>query len=67
MSCLACKHYELGAKCVAFPVRIPIEFMSGEARHIEVTPNQQGETVFELGFNAVNDGILDIDPETPED
>jgi len=60
MTCLACKHYRLGATCEAFPDRIPLEIIAGGVVHTTVYPGQTGETVFELGANEVNDGILDV-------
>lgn len=59
MSCLACKHYEIGSKCAAFPEKIPLEIIAGEVRHLEKFPGQVGDAVFEVGENPANKGILE--------
>lgn len=63
MTCLACKHYQLGAKCPAYPNRIPISIISGERSHRTILPDQESAIAFEYGPNKVNGGML----EEPDD
>ena len=44
--CLGCAHYRYGT-CIAYPVRIPLDILSGQVDHMVKRPEQVGETVFE--------------------
>lgn len=44
--CLGCAHYRRG-KCIAYPVRIPLDILSGQVDHMVKRPGQVGDTVFE--------------------
>jgi hypothetical protein len=45
--CNDCKHYRGGAKCAAFPERIPTEVFGGGNDHNKPLPNQNNDVVFE--------------------
>jgi hypothetical protein len=45
--CIGCARYRRGGRCEAYPVRIPLIIISGEADHMVPRPGQVGDTVFE--------------------
>ena len=46
--CFFCKHLNDDSKsCTAYPDRIPLSIFSGEIKHEEVLPSQEGVVVFE--------------------
>ncbi|GAC1470200.1 MAG: hypothetical protein NVSMB70_15290 [Chamaesiphon sp.] len=44
--CTACKWYQLGKGCNAFPQGIPLSFASGDTPHFTVIPGQVGDYVY---------------------
>ena len=44
--CRGCAHWR-GARCAAFPKRIPFMLISGQIHHLRPLPGQEGDTVFE--------------------
>lgn len=58
MNCITCKHYRMNGTCKAFPDRIPLFFISGEAPHDRVIKGQQGSTIYEQGENEFSKGLM---------
>lgn len=45
--CMRCKYFDpSGLSCQAFPDGIPVKYLSGEADHTEIDPDQAGDAVF---------------------
>lgn len=44
--CATCVHFD-ALKCRAFPNGIPIKYLSGEKKHLQVDKNQVGNTTYE--------------------
>lgn len=46
LGCSACIYYKNNGTCDAFPVKIPIPFVSGEVPHTKVVSGQKGNFVY---------------------
>ncbi|WP_019540572.1 hypothetical protein [Proteiniphilum acetatigenes] len=45
--CAQCQHFDMvGMACKAFPNGIPVKYLSGDAEHTKIDPEQKGNTVF---------------------
>lgn len=53
--CKSCKNYLGDLGCLAFPIRIPDEILTGENDHSEPLPDQNNDIVFESVDNESED------------